>query len=277
VIEQIAHRKRPVSAQVFADRVSAVMSWGAPMFTKLLASTACLLALSGTVIAADLPTQKGPAIYVPPPPMFTWTGVYAGGQLGYQWGTAGNNGYSVPALGFLGSRSYSAHGIVGGGHGGYNYQIDQFVLGIEGDLEGSSYSGSQPASGGFASLSTREQIGGSIRGRVGYAFDRALFYATGGAAIASLNNSYSLVGTDNLYTTRVGWTAGAGVEYAIDNNWSIRAEYRYTDYGRYNDLLTNATLGTVQTRVHETDNAVRVGFSYKFDLGGPSLPIVGKY
>ncbi|MGA3301726.1 MAG: outer membrane protein [Methylovirgula sp.] len=244
---------------------------------KLFASAAFIVAFGGAALAADLPYQKGEPVYVPPPPVFTWTGVYVGADLGYQWGTATTGIYSAPGA-FLGNLpNYGAHGVIGGAHAGYNYQIDQFVLGVEGDINGASYSGSQNVAFGVANVSTGENIEGSVRGRLGYAFDRALFYATGGAEIGSLQNSYSLVGTDSLHHTRVGWTVGGGIEYAIDTAWSVRAEYRYTDYGRYNDLLTNSTGGLLQARVHETENTVRVGFSYKFDLMSPLEPLVDKY
>ena len=62
------------------------------MFKKLLLSTAAVVAMSGAALAADLPTTKGPPLYTPPPPIFTWTGAYIGGQVGYEWGRA----YTVP-------------------------------------------------------------------------------------------------------------------------------------------------------------------------------------
>ncbi len=233
------------------------------MLRKILMSTVIFFGAVGAAWAADLPNRKEAPAYIPPPPppVFTWTGLYVGGQVGYQWGrSTANNG--------LNYESISPSGVVGGAHVGYNYQVAQFVFGLEGDVNGSSYHGST------FDYSTREDINGSIRGRVGVAWDRALIYGTGGVAFANFKNSYSMPGfVDTLNTGRVGWTVGGGIEYAIDNNWSIRAEYRYTDYGHFNQF-SPVVAGNVSR--HETDNRVQVGFSYKFDMFGPT-PVVAKY
>ena len=164
-----------------------------------------------------------PPVYVPPAPVFTWTGVYVGGQIGYGWGkddatisdggfangftppppappaTAGDVGparpaaVADPAIPFI-PYSYSdfnrinnnASGVIGGAHVGYNYQINQFVLGLEGDVDGSSLSKTAnfaPFSNyyqDYIPISIHSNLGvqGSIRGRLGYAFDRVLVYAT---------------------------------------------------------------------------------------------------
>jgi outer membrane immunogenic protein len=248
------------------------------MSRNLFLSAALLIGFSGSAFAADLPSRAAPPVYLPPPPVFSWTGVYIGGQIGYQWGTSSTT--ALTAVGPQSQASYSPNGVVGGAHIGYNYQIAQFVLGLEGDVNGSGYQGSGFNNAGIVQHSTREDIQGSIRGRVGAAWDRALIYATGGVAIGSLHNSYLNTSdgrSDTFDTTRVGWTVGGGVEYAITNNWSLRAEYRYTDYGHYNDFLANSTAGTVTARKHETDNMVTAGFSYKFDMFAPPGPVVAKY
>ena len=151
------------------------------------------------------------------------------------------------------------------------------VFGIEGDVDGSNYR-SAYALGGFGN-STREPIQGSIRGRLGFAVDRALFYATGGAAFGDLRNTYvnGLTGaTDQFSHTRVGYTVGGGVEYAFTNNLSVRVEYRYTDYGSFNDTLVGSTVDGVNVRHHETNNRVQAGFSYKFNGLSPA-PVVARY
>jgi len=224
------------------------------MFKKILLTSAAVVAMSGAAFAADLPTTKGPAVYTPPPPpIFTWTGLYIGGQVGYEFGRA----FEADVA------SYSPNGVVGGGHLGYNYQLGQFVVGVEGDVNGSSYRG------GNGIAFSKSPIDGSVRGRLGYAFDRALIYATGGVAFGDFQ--YRDIGGSIPYNVRVGWTAGGGLEYAIDNNWSLRAEYRYTDYGRY--FYATPFLGADSTR--QIDHRVQAGFSYKFDLLG--APVVSKY
>ncbi len=238
------------------------------MLRKLLMSTVVFVGATGVAMAADLPSRKAPPTYVPPPPpVFTWTGVYIGAQIGYQWGTSGTD--IAGALPF----AYNANGVTGGAHVGYNYQISQFVVGLEGDVNGLDYSGSNTSAAPFFATSTRENVDGSVRGRLGVAWDRALVYATGGVAFADIRNSYSFGGLGSTFDSgRVGWTVGGGIEYAIDNNWSLRAEYRYTDYGKY----TQAPFGFAINN-HEYDNKVQVGFSYKFDMLNPIAPVVAKY
>jgi len=238
------------------------------MLRKILMSTVILFGAVGAAWAADLPNRKEAPAYMPPPPppIFTWTGVYIGGQVGYQFGKS----ESSDGLGNYVNMSPS--GVVGGAHVGYNYQVAQFVFGLEGDVNGSGYHGS--ADVGPVNYSAREDFDGSIRGRVGVAWDRALIYGTGGVAFANFKNDYNGFGfNDSVNTGRVGWTVGGGVEYALDNNWSIRAEYRYTDFGHFNEFSPDV-VGPVNRR--ETDNKVQVGFSYKFDMFGPT-PVVAKY
>ncbi len=173
---------------------------------------------------------------------------------------------------------------------GYNYALPavpafgnlggiRFVAGIEGDVDGSSASSSY-ALGGLA-VTTNQNIQGSVRGRLGVAVDRALFYATGGVAFGGLNNTYAntLNGlTDSFHQTRVGYTIGGGVEYAITNNWSIRAEYRHTDFGKVTNVLATSTGAGVAARTREVDNRVQAGFSYKFDMFSPiAAPVVARY
>ena len=126
--------------------------------------------------------------------------------------------------------------------------------------------------------STRDQIQGSIRGRLGVTFDRALFYATGGAAFGDLRSTYVSAATgafDTIDRTRVGYTVGGGVEYAFTNNLSARIEYRYTDYGRSTDNLLISTAGLANVSHRDTNNRVQVGFSYKFDTF--AAPVVARY
>jgi outer membrane immunogenic protein len=245
------------------------------MLRKLL-MTSALVCIAGTsALAADLPNRKSEPMYEPPPPpAFTWTGVYIGGQVGYQWGNTSPTAFG-PGGAVAGLPGTGESGIVGGAHVGYNLQVSQFVFGLEGDVDGSSYNGGNGT--GLVAYSTREPIEASIRGRIGYAWDRVLFYGTGGAAFGDFHDLYTGPGgTDSIWTTRVGWTAGGGVEYAITNNWSVRAEYRYSDFGRITEPLAVSLPGTSVSR-RETDNRVQVGFSYKFDMFAPPGSVLAKY
>ncbi|SFK10043.1 outer membrane protein [Methylocapsa palsarum] len=268
------------------------------MLRKLLMASAGAVALATSAMAADLPSRAPPPVYVPPVPIFTWTGVYVGGQIGYGWGTA--NGSLGDYFGDFISASTSYNGVIGGAHVGYNLQLNQFVIGLEGDVDGTSMSKSgthffTPYGGlaqGSTSFNVSHSVEGSIRGRLGYAWDRVLVYATGGVAFAGFNgnacSNFNTIDTGEFFGgcasnsgTRVGWTVGGGLEYAVTNNWSVRAEYRYSDFGhatQYANSWDFPTLGALGAYVnrHFTENRVQVGFSYKFDLAPPA-PVVAKY
>jgi outer membrane immunogenic protein len=252
------------------------------MVRKLLMTTALVCLAGGAALAADLPSEKGPPVYAPPPPpppAFTWSGVYIGGQVGYGFGTSGAYDDTLGPLG-----TFNTSGVVGGAHIGYNYQISQLVFGLEGDVNGSTEGGSylDPVSG-TNTITTHKNYDASIRGRIGYAWDRVLIYATGGGAYGDFRTSFSNAtpAFDGDYDSgHFGWTVGGGIEYAIDNNWSVRAEYRYTDYGRiydYSPTVYGTGPGGDTISQHLRDNRVQVGFSYKFDLFAPPAPIVSKY
>lgn len=252
--------------------------------------------LGTSALAADLPSRRAPPVYIPPPvPIFSWTGFYVGGQVGYEFGhdglsvngvakhaPAGGEGgpVAVPVSLFGGS---SPTGVIGGAHAGYNYALTEFgggglVVGVEGDVNGAGYKGvATSALVPGASATIKSDIKGSARGRLGFALDKLLVYGTGGAAFAEFRDSYaSPVGAFSASHTRIGYTVGGGVEYAITPNWSLRAEYRYSDYGSFLDTGTVLGIGSGTARHRETDNIVQGGFSYKFD--NPVVaPVVARY
>lgn len=229
------------------------------MRNLLLGSVALLVLAASGAQAADLPRRAAPPAPIYVAPIFTWTGFYVGAQIGGGWG---RNEFA--------GLTYNPNGVVGGLHAGYNMQFGAIVAGVEGDIEATSLKGSTTI--GFVSLKTTAPWQGSLRARLGFGFDRALIYATGGVAFAQLKNEIFIppFALSNQ-STRTGWTLGAGVEYALSPNWSIRAEYRYTDYGRYTSSFF--PFGSAQTRFKE--NAARVGLSYRF--GGYAAPVVAKY
>ncbi|HXW70299.1 MAG TPA: outer membrane beta-barrel protein [Methylocella sp.] len=232
-----------------------------------------------------------------PPPPFTWAGIYVGGQAGYAWGT-GNLNYNafdpVDSVYSIGGVANDFKGVIGGGHVGYNFQIDRLVFGLEGTFDGTSLRNSATSNlfafqGSTLSASSNSSVQGAILGRAGVAFDRALIYATAGIAFATFQNSYSFIGNLNgsplinggntfsassiFSNTRTGWTVGAGVDYALDDKWSVFAEYRYTGFGTYSSsgltaegFITAPALTNALLNVHRTLNQsqVQVGFSYNF-------------
>ena len=229
------------------------------MIRNFLLSSAALAALSGAALAADLPSTRAP-IAPPPIPVFSWTGLYVGGQIGYAFGKDVDARVFPPV-----AVTTDPSGILGGAHIGYNFQpgLGGLVVGAEGDIDGSSYTATSPY------YTIKSPVQGSIRGRAGFAVDRALFYATGGAAFASFKDTYT--NGDSASATRVGYTVGGGIEYAVTDVWSVRAEYRYNNFGTYTDTLVIANT-TVAHK--ETENQVTAGFSYKFIS---PAPVVARY
>jgi outer membrane immunogenic protein len=258
-------------------------------FVRGALAIALLGSVAAPAMAADLPSRKEAPVYVAPAPVFSWTGFYVGAEFGGQWGTnAGSLVGNYTGNTYLTTGSYNTSGVIGGGLVGYNYQINQFVLGIEGDLTGSSLQGRHTTDLGYASVETQYGFGGGIRGRLGYAIDRTLIYATGGWAFEDIKQNYNtnynfvtggLLGNwanNNQNSSRSGYSVGGGVEYAFNYNWSARLEYRYSDYGKYVSLYNNALYGVAGLSVqqHPTDNAIIGALIYRF---GAPAPVVAKY
>jgi outer membrane immunogenic protein len=257
------------------------------MNIKSVGAALAIALLSTTAFAADLPSRRAPPVYAPAPPIpvFTWTGVYVGVQAGYEFGRdsafATGTAAAGPLAGVgLASASRRENGFIGGAHIGYNFGGllgSGIVFGIEGDVDGTSAKANYNLGG--INVVTRDQIQGSVRGRLGFAVDRTLFYATGGVAFGGLRNTYLNTVTGGIDTrdhTRVGYTVGGGVEYAVTNNWSVRAEYRYTDFGTYTDVPASLG-GGVAIRHREVENRIQGGVSYKFDTFAPLAPVVARY
>lgn len=175
-----------------------------------------------------------------------------------------------PVFGIFIPFTVDPRGVIGGGHIGYNYQVGQWVLGIEGTVDGTSmdktvFVGICPLFCGTSQ--TQLGVQGSVRGRVGIAFDRLLLYGTGGAAIADITNTYNTLpvgGIASIESTQVGWTAGAGLAYAFTDNWSIRGEYRHSDFGHFVDKSSVALFPTTNLNRHVTQDQGQIGISYRF-------------
>lgn len=236
------------------------LSW-----TASVAATALFLGL-GAASAADLGIPYKAAPFAPPP-VASWTGLYLGGAVGYSWGSDHLLEYFTANGAFTGfEKRYDTSGIVGGLYGGGNYQFGSTVIGLEGDIEAANARGSwsDPLVGGEGNTVLDWQ--GSLRGRLGYAAGNVLFYGTGGVAFGKLSHTYFNQLTSIAETTssvRTGWTAGAGVEVAVNPNLLVRAEYRFTDYGqsRYDSVTSFPGLSGTQDPRFST---VRVGAAFKF-------------
>ena len=201
------------------------------------------LAAFGVLPAAAADMARGEPRVVKAPeatPTFSWTGFYIGGNAGYGWGSGEDA---------LGAAGIDPKGWLAGGQAGFNYQFaNNIVAGIEADIQGGDVTAAVPG------LSSTLDMFGTVRGRLGYAFGPVLPYATGGFAYG--NNTLSIPGVSQSQTL-TGWTAGAGIEYALSEHWTAKTEYLYTDLGSksYNALGTAAGV-TTQTG--------RIGINYKF-------------
>jgi outer membrane immunogenic protein len=228
-----------------------------------------------SALAADLPAPvytKAP-VYVDPG--YNWTGFYLGGNLGYSWGRSSDTSSFTNGAGTLLSTSIGSSnldGIVGGGQAGYNWQMQSWVWGLEGDIQGTGERGSRDIScatgvctpstittttrtvPGFfaaapptittttitpglaipATLTQKIDWFGTVRARGGVLVTpRILFYATGGLAYGQVNSSETISGSAfSASDTRVGYTVGGGIEGAIGGNWTAKLEYLFVDLGR---------------------------------------------
>ena len=211
---------------------------------------ALLAGVASSALAADLPSKKGP----PPAPVvyapaFSWTGFYVGANAG--WAFADPSKTNLP----------SASGGLIGGQVGYNYQVGQFVGGVEADLDYNSANRSH----GYALGTNKLSVGTMTteRVRAGVAMDRALLFVTGGYAGVDVRGSFNdtVNGLNGAQTVwRNGGVVGAGIEYAFTNNLSAKAEYLYIP-------LSSASYfaGTPDAeRSGLGINTIRAGVNYKF-------------
>ncbi|MDI4663206.1 porin family protein [Xanthobacter autotrophicus] len=252
---------------------------------RFLLATVALAALSAPAAAADLATKypvKAVAV-----PVFSWTGFYIGGNFGYG-GDSVDFTEAEYYYGYLSPYSYShsvnSSGFFVGGQIGYNYQFaNNVVVGLETDLQWSGIEGKSDFTESYYGVpyysqnrSASVDYFGTIRARLGYAFDRFLPYITGGVAYGKTAISHSGGYTDGYYlyngsdsSTNWGWTVGAGVEYAITNNWTFKTEYLYVDLGStdytfgqtyYDGYTAYSYVGSVDTKFH----TLKAGVNYKF-------------
>jgi outer membrane immunogenic protein len=234
-----------------------------------LAVAACLAAMSAS--AADLPSRKEPPpVYIPPPPVLTWTGIYVGLNLGGAWLDRYDYGnWFFPAF-----TAPNAGGVIGGAQLGYNYQITPlFVAGIETDFQGSSVGGGNQVFGATRSVGWF----GTLRGRGGVSLlnSQLLLYGTGGFAYGDLRLNYGWLGSQAR--TGTGWTVGGGLEYAFLPNWSAKVEYLYTNFGaNFDPVYIAPVVFETQQRAHL--NTVRAGVNYRFNwLLAPPGPAMAGY
>ncbi|MDH7795497.1 MULTISPECIES: outer membrane beta-barrel protein [unclassified Beijerinckia] len=272
----------------------------------LLGSVALLGLIAGSAQAADLPRRAAPAAPVYYAPIFTWTGFYVGLNAGGGFSTNNNGGntYALPAGSVVGSPGTSGvltvpnggnnqGSFIGGAQIGYNYQFNSsFVGGLEADIQyanltrrngqvtpfpGYLFTGAPglafaaPPATVVSGNGANQNYFGTVRARLGVAFDRTLVYATGGLAYGGGQS-------------RVGYALGGGVEYAFSNNWSAKLEALYIGINRNNNNNFGAVFNLPTNTLFLPNSSgsrnngfvvVRAGINYRF--GGAAGPVVASY
>jgi outer membrane immunogenic protein len=212
--------------------------------------------------AADLPMRPEPAPVAPvvyAPPVYNWSGFYIGGNVG---GGFADSSWTDPFTGA--NNTFNKDGFIGGGQIGVNAQFNWLVVGLEGDFDwtGLKATGTDSA---LNLLTENTQWTSTVTGRIGVAFDRLLAYGKGGVAFAHDNDSMN----DGAFTastsfTRTGWTAGAGLEYALAQNWTAKVEYDYLGFGSESLNLATPTTPVYTTNASLNVQEVKAGINFKF-------------
>lgn len=273
------------------------------MIRKLLLASTTAMILTGAASAADLPRRAAPPPIFTPVPVFTWTGAYFGVNAGYittddsRILTTGMNSVAANNIA-IGARPSltraDSDGFTGGGQIGYNYQFTPgigIVVGVEADA---AYTDLQRTSlfvgtnGTQNFFRTSLDFLGTVRGRVGYAFDRVLVYGTGGLAYGNVsdralffaaNGGSSLQFLGDRSRIETGFAVGGGIEYALPTDSflnffrsdavTVKAEALYYDLGRRTVAVPNTGLGAAtnpgyNSRFDNNGIVARAGFNYKF-------------
>jgi outer membrane immunogenic protein len=215
-----------------------------------------LMGLAATFSARAADLSVAPLYKAPPQvaaPAYNWSGFYVGVNGGGGWATS-----TWDTAG-----SFNVSGGVIGGTAGMNWQIGHAVLGLEGDVDWSNLKGSASAPACLAGCTTNNDWLATVRGRAGYAFDRFLPYVTGGLAVGDIKATAP--GFAGATQTNAGWTAGGGVELALTNNWTAKAEYLHVDLGNMN---CGFSCGVVSNNnVSMKSDTVRGGVNFRFGSG----------
>jgi len=244
-------------------------------FDLALLAAAVVLGSVSVASAADLPRKAPVAAPVEAP--FTWTGFYGGINGGYGWGTANWSGLSAPAGDIPGE--FAQHDTKGGFGGvlwGYDRQFGQWVIGFASDFDWGSIKGSSTCFGNpgdfSATCGTKTTFITTSTARVGWAMGQFLPYVKGGWALEYLKlNAAMCCGEADYQTTkawRSGWTAGGGLEYALDRRWSVFVEYDYMNFGNNTEGFTPTVQSEITTNfsanIKNTVSVVKGGVNLRW-------------
>jgi outer membrane immunogenic protein len=255
------------------------------MYRILIVAVASII-IASRASAADLPVRAGPApAYIPVTAPYDWGGGYIGINGGYGFGQS-QWGDPLNPSGSTSTGDFRLSGALVGVTMGVSGQFGAFVLGVEGDFDwqrvsgtsGSTFCGSIISSAAVGAMAaglncrTESDWLGTIRARFGYAWDRVLLYGTAGGAGANVQAGLS--GLPRQGHDQFGWTAGAGLEVAIADNWTVKVEYLFVDLAKAScnqscgfDVAATATptpATSANIGVNFNENIVRAGLNFKF-------------
>jgi outer membrane immunogenic protein len=200
-----------------------------------------------------------------PAPVYDWTGLYVGGEIGGAFGTSRKDFFNGLSTG-----NFNTSGVIGGFTTGYNRQFGPAVVGLEADISGTDVQGQTSSPNPLFNYGTQNHWLATVRGRLGYAFNRFMPFVSGGLAEGDVRVFSSLKTTGgngvNFTQTQPGWTVGGGLETAIYANWTIKAEYLYV---QFNDTNGPSDVGR-PTTTKFAENIGRAGFNYKFNWSSPA-------
>jgi outer membrane immunogenic protein len=236
-------------------------------FFMALAAAVASATGGNSVPAADLPLA-------PPPFVYNWSGFYLGGHLGGAFERR-DGAIFDPFGGMIGSESFGMSSLIGGAQIGFNYAVSPtWILGLEADA---TLAGLNSISGISTTLGQREnktQDFGTVRARFGYVWSSLMFYGTGGYAWAHQElirtqpvGAVNFAGTGTLESDSgiaSGWSAGAGIEWAVQPGWTLRAEYLHLGFGARS--FTFPAAGQ-QIDVSSQFDVLRIGVNYIFNFG----------
>ncbi|MFL5092400.1 MAG: outer membrane protein [Xanthobacteraceae bacterium] len=255
-----------------------------------------LAAMTIPTSAADLGRRPPPPPVMAPPVAYNWSGFYIGGNVGGKWADQDGDIFLDQVVGFtplglvgFGNGGNGSNGaFVGGGQIGFNWQTGAWVWGVEGDFQGTSLDRTFVCCGPLVpaffvpgdTFSVKNDWQASFRGRLGYAWDRFMVYATGGVAFANIEATVALqpVGAvPGLFAsasdTLTGWTAGGGIEFGLWDNWSLGVEYRFSsfdssDFNHGNLPLTLITSAPLRSSIDLETHEVTARLNYRFSWWG---------
>jgi outer membrane immunogenic protein len=265
---------------------------------RIVISAAGLFAVAGGAFAADLPAAAPVYTKAPPRAVYSWTGFYVGGNAGGAWGTfdattttsiapVGTFSYFVTTdpgqIAAAGAQNIRSTGFTGGFEAGYNFQASNWVFGLEGDIESFHLSGgttsgpivylSVPSTTFTVNSNASTSWLATARGRVGFAADNWLFFATGGAAFTDLHGNFAFTDTfsaasesSSFSNTETGYTVGGGIEVGFWGHWSLKAEYLYVDFGQISAVSTNLITGQNAGFAFHGGAYPENPFTHSFDL-----------